>query len=225
MRGALRVRRWNLGAGARYSRKALGSALALGCLLGLALLSKLSALALVALTGLTLLLAAWRARSWRTLIVNSLAVGLPALAIAGWWYGRNWALYRDPLAWNVWQANILLRVIPAGWRNDHRRAGQPGALLLGALRLAERALSGVGLHRLPRVGDRVCAGPAAARCALADRAGPPEPAGVRLALGRRLAVDPVVGAAGILLGPLHAHRAGRAGTLLLPRRAIAWRCC
>ena len=64
---------------------------------------------------MTLLLAAWRAHSWRTLIVSSLAVGLPALAIAGWWYGRNWALYHDPLAWNIWQANILLRVIPAGW--------------------------------------------------------------------------------------------------------------
>ena len=101
--------------GPKYSWKSLGSALALGCLLGLALLSKLSALALVALTGMTLLLAAWRARSWRALIGNSLAVGLPALAIAGWWYGRNWVLYRDPLAWNIWQANILLRVIPAGW--------------------------------------------------------------------------------------------------------------
>ena len=101
--------------GSEYSRKDWGSALALGCLLGLALLSKLSALGLVALTGLTLLLAAWRAHSWRTLIVSSLAVGLPALAIAGWWYGRNWALYHDPLAWNIWQANILLRMIPAGW--------------------------------------------------------------------------------------------------------------
>ena len=107
----------------RYSWKSLGSALALGCLLGLALLSKLSALALVALTGLTLLLAAWRARSWRTLIVSSLAVGLPALAIAGWWYGRNWALYRDPLAWNIWQANILLRVIPAGWETISAELG------------------------------------------------------------------------------------------------------
>jgi type II secretory pathway component PulM len=100
----------------KYPRKAVGPALALGCLLGLALLAKLSSLALVALTGLTLLLAAWRARSWRLLIVSSLSVGLPALAIAGWWYARNWALYRDPLAWNVWQANILLRVVPAGWQ-------------------------------------------------------------------------------------------------------------
>jgi hypothetical protein len=100
----------------RYSRNALGFALALGSLLGLALLSKLSALGLVALTGLTLLLFAWRARSWRTLIVSSLAVGLPALTIAGWWYGRNWALYRDPLAWNIWRANILLRLFPAEGR-------------------------------------------------------------------------------------------------------------
>ena len=29
---------------------------------------------------------------------------------------RNWLLYADPLAWNVWQANILLRVVPAGWQ-------------------------------------------------------------------------------------------------------------
>ena len=102
--------------GSKYPRRDLGAALALGCLLGLALLSKLSALGLVALTGLALLLSAWRARSWRTLIVSSLGVGLPALAIAGWWYGRNWALYRDPLAWNIWRANILLRLFPAGWR-------------------------------------------------------------------------------------------------------------
>lgn len=45
-----------------------------------------------------------------------LAVGIPALAIGGWWYVRNWILYRDPLAWNVWEANILLRVGEAGWR-------------------------------------------------------------------------------------------------------------
>ena len=107
----------------KFPRKACGSAFALGCLLGLALLAKLSALALLALTGLTLLLAAWRARSWRVLIRSSLAVGLPALAIAGWWYARNWALYRDPLAWNIWQANILLRVLPAGWGTVVNAAG------------------------------------------------------------------------------------------------------
>ncbi len=110
---------------------------------------------------------------------------------------------------------------PGRLGNNHRRAGQPGALLLGALRLAERALPDVGLRRLPRAGDRVYAWPPATRCALADRAGQAEPAGFRLAVGRRLAADPVAGAAGVLVGPLHAHRAGRARTLLLPCRAVA----
>jgi hypothetical protein len=26
-----------------------------------------------------------------------------AAAIAGWWYVRNWLLYGDPLAWQIWQ--------------------------------------------------------------------------------------------------------------------------
>lgn len=89
---------------------------AIGVLLGLALLSKLSGLTLAGLTGLALLAAAWRGRSWRTLLLGGLAVALPALLIASWWYVRNWTLYNDPLAWNVWQANILLRVVPAGWQ-------------------------------------------------------------------------------------------------------------
>jgi 4-amino-4-deoxy-L-arabinose transferase-like glycosyltransferase len=89
---------------------------ALGCLLGLALLSKLSGLALAALAGLALLIAAWRRRSWRWLFGNGVAVAVPALLVGGWWYVRNWLLYGDPLAWNIWEANILLRVAPAGWQ-------------------------------------------------------------------------------------------------------------
>ncbi|MCO5242816.1 MAG: DUF2142 domain-containing protein [Anaerolineae bacterium] len=89
---------------------------AIGVLLGLALLSKLSGLALAGLAGLALLAAASRARSWRTLLLGGLAIFLPALLIAGWWFVRNQMLYGDPLAWNVWQANILLRVVPATWQ-------------------------------------------------------------------------------------------------------------
>ncbi|MBX3054002.1 MAG: glycosyltransferase family 39 protein [Caldilineaceae bacterium] len=88
----------------------------LGLLLGLALLAKLSSLALVGLSGLVILWLAWRARSWRLVWNAALWAGLPSLLIAGWWYWRNWRLYGDPLAWNVWEANILLRVIPADWR-------------------------------------------------------------------------------------------------------------
>jgi len=90
--------------------------LTLGLLLGLALLAKLSSLALVGLAGLVILWLAWRARSWRLVWNAALWSGVPALLIAGWWYIRNWRLYGDILAWNVWEANILLRVIPADWR-------------------------------------------------------------------------------------------------------------
>ena len=46
---------------------------------------------------------------------GALAASLPALLIGGWWFVRNWVLYRDLLAWNMWQANILRRIVPAGW--------------------------------------------------------------------------------------------------------------
>ena len=92
----------------------------LGLLLGLALLTKLSALGLVAVAGVALLIVAWRQPDVRarvrTFVMGGLAIAIPALAISGWWYLRNWLLYHDPLAWNVWQANILLRVAPASWR-------------------------------------------------------------------------------------------------------------
>ena len=94
----------------------------LGLLLGCALLAKLSSLALVGLAWLVILWLACRAagngrsHAWRLLWNAALWTGLPALLIAGWWYLRNWRLYADFLAWNVWEANILLRVIPADWR-------------------------------------------------------------------------------------------------------------
>ncbi len=90
--------------------------LVLGVLLGLAALSKLSALGLFALAGLTVLLLAWRPRRARPILQAILWMGAPVLILAGWWYVRNWLLYADPLAWNVWQANILLRVEPASWQ-------------------------------------------------------------------------------------------------------------
>ncbi|MBI1298183.1 phospholipid carrier-dependent glycosyltransferase [bacterium] len=87
----------------------------LGTFLGLALISKLSALTLLGLAGLAVLWVAWRQRSWRIIGDAILWIGAPVLLIAGWWYWRNWQLYSDPLAWNVWEANILLRVVPADW--------------------------------------------------------------------------------------------------------------
>lgn len=88
--------------------------LKLGALLGLTLLSKLSGLGLVGVVGLAILWLAWRGRSVRLIFDAALWTAVPALLIGGWWYVRNWRLYGDPLAWEMWEANILLRVLPAG---------------------------------------------------------------------------------------------------------------
>ncbi len=99
----------------------------LGVLLGLAALSKLSSLGLIGLAGLVILGLAWRGRSWRVILDAAIWVAPPAAAIGGWWYARNWLLYGDPLAWNIWQANILLRAERAGWATI---LGEKGSLFL-----------------------------------------------------------------------------------------------
>ncbi|MEA3336417.1 MAG: hypothetical protein U9R25_10940 [Chloroflexota bacterium] len=69
----------------------------LGLLVGIAALAKLSGLALVGLAGLTLLIISIRRESLRELLRWALIVGVVVLAVAGWWYLRNWQLYGDPL--------------------------------------------------------------------------------------------------------------------------------
>ena len=88
--------------------------LKLGAALGLALLSKLSGLGLVGVSAAAVLWLARRNRSLRAIFDAALWTAVPAILLAGWWYLRNWRLYGDPLAWDMWEANILLRVIPAG---------------------------------------------------------------------------------------------------------------
>ena len=85
----------------------------LGVLLGVAAISKLSALGLIGVAGLVILGIAWHARSWRVIIDAALWVALPIALLAGWWFVRNIMLYADLLAWQMWEANILLRVVPA----------------------------------------------------------------------------------------------------------------
>lgn len=88
-----------------------GLELALGLVLGLALLSKLSALALLFLVALALGLKWVRDRDSRGLVVRGSIVFGVAAVIAAWWYARNWMLYGDPLAWDVWLADIGVRGI------------------------------------------------------------------------------------------------------------------
>lgn len=82
------------------------SELALGVVLGLALLSKLSALALPVLVLGGMGWRWWGDGQWRPLFRSGWRIFPLALLIAGWWYGRNWLLYGDPLAWKVWLVDI-----------------------------------------------------------------------------------------------------------------------
>ena len=81
--------------------------LTLGFVLGLAALTKLSGLLLLPLTALVLVALAWRSRSWRSAVRWGLWAFLPAAATAGWWYLRNWILYRDPFG-----LKLMFAVLP-----------------------------------------------------------------------------------------------------------------
>jgi 4-amino-4-deoxy-L-arabinose transferase-like glycosyltransferase len=72
-----------------------GRWLPLGVVLGLGALTKTSALALIPITGLAVIVAAWRKGSWREFWTGALATAIPVIIIAGWWYLRNVQLYGD----------------------------------------------------------------------------------------------------------------------------------
>jgi len=87
----------------------------LGILLALAALSKLQGLGLVGLAGLVVLWLTWQQRDWRLLLRAALFVAVPALIIAGWWYGRNIALYGDLFGTSHLLANNGLRSDELTW--------------------------------------------------------------------------------------------------------------
>jgi hypothetical protein len=68
----------------------------LGLVLGLAALSKLNTLGLFPLMTLTFAFIASRRRSLKFFIQGIAIVLSVAFLVAGWWYIRNWLLYRDP---------------------------------------------------------------------------------------------------------------------------------
>ncbi|HIQ04184.1 MAG TPA: DUF2142 domain-containing protein [Anaerolineae bacterium] len=82
--------------------------LALGLVLGVAALSKLSGLVFLPLAALALLPVAWRRRDPAWLIRQGAVVTVMALLVAGWWYLRNWLLYRDPFG-----LAVMFAVLPA----------------------------------------------------------------------------------------------------------------
>ena len=77
----------------------------LGIWLGLAILSKLSALALILPLLWTVAFMMWRARSWRAGGELMVWVGLSVLIIDNWWLVRNVVLYGDPLGYGMYLAS------------------------------------------------------------------------------------------------------------------------
>ena len=73
----------------------------LGLVTGLAALSKVSALGLLPLAVVGLAWVARRRRDWRVLVWGGACVVGVTVLVAGWWYLRNWLLYRDPLGFNM----------------------------------------------------------------------------------------------------------------------------
>ncbi len=68
--------------------------LLLGCILGLAALTKQSALALLPVAGVTVV---WGAGSRRQALKGLLLLLAPVVLVAGWWYLHNTLAYADPL--------------------------------------------------------------------------------------------------------------------------------
>ncbi|MBN1953667.1 MAG: glycosyltransferase family 39 protein [Anaerolineae bacterium] len=87
--------------------------LALGVVLGLAVLTKTSSLALTVLTAGVVVVQALRRRSWAEFLRGALATALPLLAIAGWWFLRNWRLYGDLTGFNRFFLILGTRAVPA----------------------------------------------------------------------------------------------------------------
>ena len=75
--------------------------LLLGGVLGAAALSKISGLTLLPIAALILTVRHLRVRDWRGWIWSGVAIVLPVLIIAGWWYGRNLQLYGELFGLNT----------------------------------------------------------------------------------------------------------------------------
>jgi hypothetical protein len=97
-----------------HTRPATRWLVALGAVVGLAALAKLSGLLLGALALAALGLAGRRLRSWRFWLGGSALVVVVAVAVAGWWYWRNWTLVGDPLGLAGMFAVLPARAEPLG---------------------------------------------------------------------------------------------------------------
>ena len=76
--------------------------LILGIIVALAILAKVSNLALGIVAMAVIAYCAWKEKSARRLLVSSLLFLLPIFVLDAWWFARNYFLYGDVTAFNVW---------------------------------------------------------------------------------------------------------------------------
>ena len=96
--------------------------LSLGVVLGLGILTKVSLIVLVPLAVLAILIRLWRVHwvkdrrrfLWETVICTALMVLIVA-GLSAWWFLRNFRLYGDPLALNVFIEIMGRRTEPLTW--------------------------------------------------------------------------------------------------------------
>lgn len=96
---------------------------ALGLLLGLAALTKISGLLLWPIVGVALFVQAWRTGTWRRFFINGLLIVIVGSLAGGWWYVRNFSLYGEFLGIERMAAiagirpvSFSLALLPAEWR-------------------------------------------------------------------------------------------------------------
>jgi len=106
---------WWLVRGLAANRFGDRDAVILGIVLGAAALTKLSGLALIPLSVGVLAVIAVRRRAGGSFLRWGAIAGLLTVAIAGWWYLRNWRLYGDPTGLSVMLAIAGRRPAPPSW--------------------------------------------------------------------------------------------------------------
>ena len=159
-----------------------GRAVLLGLLLGLAALTKLSGLALLPLTAAVLVVVAARRRAWGALFRWGALIAVPVIAVAGWWYLRNWQLYGDPTGLNAMLDIAGRRPEPFTFQRSEERVPRISIVVLGRVRrlqrdrataplLVLRSAGADGPGRLDRLAGAAPGQVAVARGRAASRAG------------------------------------------------------
>jgi hypothetical protein len=87
----------------------------LGILFGLALLTKVHLLVLLASVELAYVMALWQDRDWRAFLRGNLIILGLSIAISGWWFWRNQAIYGDPLGLGAHSELWASRAPTDGW--------------------------------------------------------------------------------------------------------------